>query len=47
MEETNDPLTVAVVDGVVPDDANETDNVFQLRSKLIRLKLGKFFTWLD
>lgn len=45
-EETSDPLTGVVVDGVDPDDANDTDNVPQFRSNLARLELGKLFTGL-
>lgn len=46
MEETRDLLSGVVVAGVEPDDANETDNVFQFRSNLIGLEPGKLFTGL-
>lgn len=45
-EEPGDPLTGAIVMVVVPDDANEADNVFQFRSNFTRLELRQLPAWL-
>lgn len=46
LEEADDPLAGAIVMVVVPDDANETDNVFQFRSNFNGLELRQLPTWL-
>lgn len=45
MEESADPLSVAIVLIVVPDDMNETDNVLQLWSNIAWLEPCKLLTW--
>lgn len=45
MEESADPLSVAIVLIVVPDDMNETDNVLQLWSNVAWLEPCKLLTW--